>query len=351
MLWFKKQAKGLVGIDIDNRYIKYIELDNIENQPEVLQYAITELPMVVLTETNEIKDASTISSALTGLQLTHPTTSNQAAIALPGASVVTKLITLPKDLSDVELENQVWLEAGKNFPDLIEDLSLDFYVNGPANGEEGQLEILLVACRTTSLVKRLEVLKNSNFTAKVVEVDYYCLERALNYILTQQAELDKTKPYALLNFSCRSSTLVAVQNDKLLYAHDHSFESQRLLQKLQQDLQWQNIVLHPPKADASLDPITVSYLDETLISHVRYALDMFYSSKQSGEIQQLFLAGECAIIPGIADLIASHLEMKVAIANPILNMPISKAIDANALQAHAPLLTLCCGLALHEGSL
>lgn len=367
MHWLKSQTKGLVGIDIDSRYIKLVELAHTNQQPKVLRFAIAELPMMVLTESDEIKEPATISSTLIQLKNTIRTTSN-AAIALPGARVVTKQIILDAGLTDAELEAQVWLEAGKHFPDLIEDLSVDFYVNGPANSEQNKLDILLVACRKTSIEKRLEILSKSGFQVEIVDVDYYALERSLNYILQQQPELDPSQAYALLNFNSRSSTLVIVQNKQLIYAHDQIFESQRLLQKLQENLHWANIILHPAEITSDLDTAATALVEEILISHIRYVLELFhlrapfaptsssfkylerfYSSTKNNTIQKLFLAGDCAVIPKIAELVTAKTGVNTVIANPMIQMSTDTNLDIKLLQASAPLLTLCCGLSLHEG--
>ena len=340
MQWFHQQPKALIGIDIDARYIKLIVLT--KTTPVTIAYfSVQELPMMVLTENLELKDHATISATLTQLKVNHPALCSEAAIALPGSSVVTKQIILDTHLTDIHLEEQVWLEAGKYFPDLIEDLSLDFHVHGPNETDNSKLDVLLVACRKTSIEQRIAPLVDSHFQVKVVDVDYYALERALRYQLKHHPEYSAEHSYALINFNSRASTLVVVQNDRLLYAHDQSFDTQRLAQKLSQELNWPNFITQREALPSSLTSDAISLLEAGLIGHIRHALQLFMNSATNPIVECLFLAGDCAMIPMIADLLSTQLAQKTLIANPLIAMQINPDVDQQRLSLQAPLLTLC----------
>lgn len=345
--WLNKQPKALIGIDIGARYIKVIVLTKAAgNTVEVTYAAIKELPMMVLTEGNELKDHATISATLTQLKLSEPTLCQQAAIALPGSSVVTKNIILPADLSAIALEEQVWFEASKYFPDLIEDLSLDFHIQGPSVTDATKLDILLVACRKTSIEQRLNVLHDSHFQVQIVDVDYYALERSLRHLLSHHVDYQATHVYALIHVNSRSNTLVVIQGERLLYAYDQSFDGQRLLQKLQQSLDWPNIVTAPEQLPADLNEDAEALLQNQLIGPIQHALQLFNTSTAESPINRLFVAGDIAMIPTIATLIQTQTTIPTGIAQPLAHMKIHPQVDKARLEAIAPLLTLCCGLAL-----
>ena len=91
-------------------------------------------------------------------------------------------------------------------------------------------------------------------------------------------------------------------------------------------------------------------LEAGLIGHIRHALQLFMNSATNPIVECLFLAGDCAMIPMIADLLSTQLAQKTLIANPLIAMQINPDVDQQRLSLQAPLLTLCCGLALQVTS-
>lgn len=346
MLWLKPQLKALVGIDISTRYLKLVELEHGQEGIKLLHYAIGNLPITVLSEGNEIKNSATVSTSLLQLHEEAKIESSKAAVAMPGSSVVTKRILISKGLNELAMESQVWLEAAKHFPELVEDLSLDFYVEGTSAVEPEQLDVLLVACRKTSIQKLVNILQDSHFDAEVVDVDYYALERALNYILTCQPEYDPTQAYAIFNFGAHSTSLVVVRDKQFLYGHDQVFDGQRLLQKIQQELQWGDFILNPSEMDPNVDIAIIQNLTEAITSHVHYSLELFYSSVNNVALHTLFISGDCAIIPKLSGLIKSRSNIETAIANPFVLFPLEE--KHTKLQTIGPALALAFGLALHQ---
>src|SRR3546814_2975775 len=58
------------------------------------------------------------------------TRAKQAAAAVAGSAVITKVIPMPADLDDDDMESQVELEAVNYIPYPIEEVNLDFEVLG-----------------------------------------------------------------------------------------------------------------------------------------------------------------------------------------------------------------------------
>jgi len=346
--WLKTKSNTLISIDISSRYIKLIELVRHPKSPYVNQFAITELPMMVLTENNEIKDSATISTVLLELQQKLNLKSKQVIISMPGSAVATKQITLKNDAPQ-DMENQAWLEAGQYFQELLEDLSLDFHIQ-EIDEEKNEADVLLVACRKSSIQKKVEVLHDSQFQTEIVDVDYYALERLLNHLLQNQPDANPEHISALLNFSSNSSTLIVLQNGKLIYAYEQVFDSQKLLQTLKFNLKWQSILSMENPVYTELDETAKNLINDTLIHHINHSLELFYSSNQFAGINQLFLAGDCAIIPKLDELVAAHVGIPSKIADPFAHLAINPSLNKEVLSANAPALALCMGLALHEGT-
>ena len=66
----------------------------------------------------------------------------------------------------------------------------------------------------------------------------------------------------------------------------------------------------------------------------------------SKKIKGIVLAGGCALIPGIDQLVEKSLAVPVYIANPFIDMTLSNKINYQALSEDAPTMMVACGLAL-----
>ena len=63
---------------------------------------------------------------------------------------------------------------------------------------------------------------------------------------------------------------------------------------------------------------------------------------------QVVIAGGCASISGIAEMVEEQLGVLTIVANPLANMSLSSRVQAQALAQDAPALMIACGLALRS---
>lgn len=87
---------------------------------------------------------------------------------------------------------------------------------------------------------------------------------------------------------------------------------------------------------------------ETLAIEVMRAIQFFYTSTQYTEINYILIAGGCAAIPGLDDIIAARTQVSTLVVNPFLNMGLSGRITSRQINADAPSLLIACGLAMRS---
>ena len=85
---------------------------------------------------------------------------------------------------------------------------------------------------------------------------------------------------------------------------------------------------------------------ETLALEVTRALQFFFTSTSYNQVDHIVLAGGCALLPGIDELVAKRAGVATMIANPFANMATSDRIRPRQLALDAPVLMIACGLAL-----
>jgi type IV pilus assembly protein PilM len=87
---------------------------------------------------------------------------------------------------------------------------------------------------------------------------------------------------------------------------------------------------------------------ENLALEISRALQFFFTSTQYNQIDHLVLAGGCAVIPGIDEVVATRTQVSTMIANPFANMELSDRVKSRSLLADSSSLLVACGLALRR---
>ena len=181
---FTKKANTLLGIDISSTSVKLLELSRSGSRYRVESYAVEPLPPNAVVEKN-IAELEGVGQALSRLLGKAKTGVKSAAVAVSGSAVITKSIEMEAGLSDEELENQLKIEADQYIPYPLEEVAIDFEVQGPAPRSPGRVEVLLAACRKENVEIREAALALAGLTAKVVDVEAYALERSYGLLAPQ----------------------------------------------------------------------------------------------------------------------------------------------------------------------
>ncbi|HEU4662723.1 MAG TPA: pilus assembly protein PilM, partial [Dokdonella sp.] len=87
---------------------------------------------------------------------------------------------------------------------------------------------------------------------------------------------------------------------------------------------------------------------EAMVQQISRLLQFFFAGSEYSRVDQVVLAGGCASIPGIADMVEEHLGVPCIVANPLADMSLSGRVQAQTLAQDAPALMIACGLALRS---
>ena len=85
---------------------------------------------------------------------------------------------------------------------------------------------------------------------------------------------------------------------------------------------------------------------ETLALEITRALQFFFTSTAYNQVDQIVLAGGCAQLPGLDELVAKRAGVATVIANPFASMQVSDRMRPRQLAQDAPMLTIAAGLAM-----
>ena len=347
---FNKKSKPLLGIDISSTTVKLLEISQQGSGYRVENYAVKPLPANSVVEKN-INDIDTVSQTVKAVVQASRSKVKDAAVAVAGSSVITKLIEMPGDLSEDAMELQISLEADQYIPYPLEEVSIDFDIQGPSAKNPEQVEVLLAACRRENVDIRAGVLESAELTPKVVDVEAYTMERAFSLIQEQLEDQDE-QVVAVVDIGATMTTLSVLIDGKTIYTREQLFGGKQLTEEIQRryGLSAEEAGLAKKQGGLPDDyiPEVLEPFKEAVVQQATRSLQFFFSSSQYNDVDHIILAGGVASLTGLPGLIEEKLGTPATVANPFANMQVSSRVNAGALANDAPSLMIAAGLALRS---
>lgn len=343
----RKQAP-MLGIDISSTSVKLLELSRSSGRYRVESYAVEPLPPNSVVEKN-ITDAELVGEAIGRAVKKSGTRTRTAACAVAGSAVITKIISMPANLSDEEMEGQIQIEADQYIPYSLEEISLDFEVLNPSETDPNRVDVLLAASRSDNVDIRVAALEVGGLQAKVVDVEAFALENAVSLIVQS---INSPHIVAVMDVGATTSTLSVLENGSIIYTREQLFGGRQLTDEIQRryGLSYEEAGLAKRQGGLpdNYEPEVLQPFRESMAQEINRALQFFYSSSQVGAVDHVVVAGGCASIPGIDKLIHEKIDTPVTVANPFLNMSVASRVRADALANDAPAMMIACGLSLRS---
>ncbi|MDX2298313.1 MAG: pilus assembly protein PilM [Xanthomonadaceae bacterium] len=340
----------LVGIDISSTAVKLLQLSHTGGRYRVEHYAVEPLPPNAVAEKN-IVEVEAVGEAIkralnrAGVKIKH------AAAAVAGSAVITKVIPMPANLDENELEDQIQVEAAQYIPYPIEEVSIDFEVLGPVPGNADMVNVMLAASRTENVELRVSALEMGGLTAKVIDVEAFAMENAFRLIADQLA-VPRGALVALVDVGATMTTLNVLRDQRSIYTREQVFGGKQLTDEVMRRYGMSYDEAGQAKRQGGLpESYEIEVLEpfkEAMAQQISRLLQFFYAGSEFNRIDQLVLAGGCAAIDGIAEMIEEQLGVPTVVANPLANMSLGSRVQAQALQQDAPSLMIACGLALRS---
>lgn len=348
---FRRANAPLLGIDISSTSVKLLELSRTGGRYRVESYAVEPLPPNSVVEKN-ITDAELVGEAIRRALAKSGTKTKTAACAVAGSAVITKIITMPAELSEEDMESQIQIEADQYIPYPLEEISLDFQVLQPSEHEPDKVDVMLAASRSDNVDIRVAALGVGGLTAKIVDVEAFALENAMSLLVEGNELIADSHVVAVMDVGATTSTLSVLEDSKIIYTREQSFGGRQLTDEIQRryGLSYEEAGLAKRQGGLpdNYQPEVLQPFMESMAQEVNRALQFFYSSSQVGAVDHVVIAGGCASIEGIDKLIQSKIDTSVTVANPFKNMSVSSRVKAEALANDAPALMIACGLALRS---
>ncbi len=348
---FGKKANSLLGIDISSTSVKLLELSRSGNRFRVEAYAVEPLPANAVVEKN-IAELEGVGQALSRVLVKARTSAKSAAVAVAGSAVITKTIEMDAALSEDEMENQLKVEADQYIPYPLEEVAIDFEVQGISARNPERVDVLLAACRKENVEVREAALALAGLSARVVDVEAYALERAFGLLEPTLMEGDGPLTVAVVDIGATMTTLSVLHNGRIIYTREQLFGGRQLTEEIQRryGLSMEEAGLAKKQGGLPDDYVAevLQPFKDAVVQQVSRSLQFFFAAGQHNDVDYILLAGGTASISGLDQLIQQRLGTPAMVANPFADMALSSKVNAGALASDAPALMIACGLALRS---
>ncbi len=340
----------VVGVDISSSAVKVLELSLNDGRYRVESFAVAALPQNAVVEKN-IADTEVVAESLRLAHTRSRSKQKNAAVAVSGAAVITKVIEMPADMGEDVMESQITMEADQYIPYPLEEVALDFEILGPSERNEAMMEVLLAASRQENIDSRVEALELADLEAKVVDIEAFAMERTFS-LIAEQFELNENSVVAIIDIGATVTTLSVIVDGETIYTREQLFGGRQLTEEIQRryGVTYEEAGLAKKEggiADDYEDEVLLPFR-EAVVQQVNRALQFFFSASQYSMVDLVVLAGGVASTSGLADQVANELGTSAVVANPFANMEVAPGVDVLALNADAPAMMIACGLALRS---
>ncbi len=345
----------MLGLDIGSTAVKLLELGRVPGGYRVECYGTQPLADHAVVEKN-INDVESLGMAIRRLVEDSKPRSRQAAVAMASSAVITKHIAMPAGLNETEMESLLRAESDQYIPYPLEEVALDFEIQGLSKTTEQEVAVLIVACRKENIEKHEAALALGGLQAEVVDVEAHCMQRAVaatsgRIAFARQATNEEPLVIAIVDIGATMTTLSVFTADTP-YIREQLFGARQLTEAVQRhyDLSLEDAVLARQEGTlpADYETAVLQPFREAVVQQVNRSLQFFYSTSTCHDVDRIILAGGTASIGGLAAMVSTELGRPCTVANPFVDMALGAGVDIASLTRNAPAMMIACGLALRS---
>ncbi len=351
-MFLRRQKKPLIGLDITTSSIKLIELVQAGRGFRVEAYAAEPTPVNAVNE-KVIVDSDAVGEAIGRALKRSGSRNRDVAIAISGDAAITKIIQMPGNISEADMEGQVELQADQYIPFPMEEVSFDYEIVGPSAKDPDALDVLLVATRTENVDQRVAAVEAAGMSVRLVDVEAFALENACRLLTHQMPENGVDRQVAVVDFGASTTTFSVLHDLRVVYTRDFAFGGQQLTEEIMRTYGLSLEDAGRAKKEGGLPsnygPEVLDAFIDDMTQQVGRSLQFFLASGSGREQpDQILVCGGCANIPGVADVIASRVGIPTEIGDPLGQMKIGSRPKSQNVKKDSTALLIACGLALRS---
>lgn len=334
----------LLGLDIGTRFVKAVLLVRKGEEVQISAAACEPILGDAFAE-REVKDFDAISHCIKKIKHRLKLKSNDVSVAVSGASVLTKLVYMPPNQTDVELEAQIELEADSLIPFPIDDVYIDFEKLGTQTDDRD--DVLLSVAHKNMIDSRITLLRELEFEPKIIDIEGFALGNTLLHF----ADIPPNTSVACFNIGATQLQLTVVDEKTEIHSKEIPFGTDNLINDI--------CLFHGLDKASAIQQLKDNTLPEhwrtdayphflgNLQQSISKVMQLYTGSENKDAPETLLISGGGALIPGLVDDLSADMNRTFSIFNPC-----AKLIDASTQlpPETGPLYAISLGLACRSFS-
>jgi type IV pilus assembly protein PilM len=350
---FTKNVPYMVGIDIGSHSVKAVLLSEQHGMYRMEAATVEPMPKGMIKD-REIQDIEAVAKVISKIRKNIPKSVKYAAVAISGASVITKVIYMDVSLSESELESQIEIEADSLIPYPLDEVSLDFEKLTVNKADPTKVDVLLSAARTENIEARAHAVLEGGFEPKVMDVESYSLSRAGQLCLPQLPDDAADKVVAFIDIGAQITLLSIIQGEKSLYTRDQVFGGDQFTNSIVSYYGRSFEESEEAKVEGKLPPNytfeVLAPFQTALLQQIRRSIQMFLNTSEKDSVDYIVLSGGTSLIQGLERLLIDELGIHTVIAKPMSELEIAAELDVEQVENIQSQLMIATGLALRSFS-
>jgi len=343
----------MVGIDVGSHSVKAVLLSEQQGIYRIEAAVLEPMPKGMIKD-REIQDIEAVSRVVAKIRKQIPKQVKYAAVAISGASVITKIIYMDVSLSEPELESQIEIEADSLIPYPLDEVSLDFEKVDVNKADPSKVDVLLSAARTEHIEVRAHAVMDGGFEPKVMDVESYALSRAGRLCIDQLPDDAEDKLVAFIDIGAQITLISIVEGDKSLYTRDQVFGGEQFTNSIVSYYGKSFDESETAKVKGQLPPNytfeVLAPFQTALLQQIRRSIQMFLNTSEKANIDYIVLSGGTALISGLDRLLIDELGVHTVVAQPLKELELAPELDSDDIEHIQPQLMIAIGLALRSFS-
>jgi type IV pilus assembly protein PilM len=274
--------------------------------------------------------------------------------AISGQNIFARFVKLPT-VAEEKVEQIIGFEAQQNVPFPIEEVVWDYQLVG--NGQNGQVEVVLVAIKSDLLDDLNAVTEGSGFRTQVVDAAPMALYNAFRYNYSDQPGCS-----LLVDLGARTTNLIFVEPGKV-FSRSIPIGGNTITANLGKEFGESFGAAEERKKREGYVSLGGAYADDAnptiakeakiirntmtrLHAEISRSIN-FYRAQQSGtQPARIFLCGGTANLPYLREFFAEKFQLPIEFFNPLKNVAVTGNVNVEEVVRNAHLLGELVGLSL-----
>lgn len=356
-----RQRRTAVGIDFGAGAIKVVQARWTRQGPRLENFAVVPVPQGKMEE-GAIKDPAVMGDLLRAALAEMGVTQPLVGTSIGGPNILMRPINLPK-VSEEDMRSAMKFEAPQHLPIPEDQLLYDFTPVPEATGvPEHQTAVFLAGTHKRLVDSFVAALNRAGVRPTAIEPDCLTALRAVQWIgmVSHTSQL----PLILIDFGEMDTRISILRYGVPMVSRTIPTGLYHLRTAIADTMHIASaeaemaLRLKGVKDDVDLTPAVEPWLTG-LMENVGRSIEFFLIQNRGATLERVFLMGGGAMLPGMPESLASHLQRFLIGRAEVENLrvqPVSLAgLDINpdllpGINNYGPMLIGALGSALREGS-